>query len=113
MVQNIDLGSEDTDDNESMSGKPKPLTPGKVSTTGASVGLTVVAKSRSNEKEEMMIARFDKMVLSDKAGERGYNFNCPYPYFWWTFVPTSIKYLKYEFHVWTCHEEDLGPKLST
>ena len=59
---------------------------------------------------EFVANRMNKMSLSSKTS--GFNFNCVYPHFWWSYSVMGIRYLKYEFLVWTCYEDEVNPKIS-
>lgn len=111
--ESIELGSEDTDETESMSGKAKQSTPGKTSAIAPFAVPPSAANPRVTIDEELAALRFDKMIITNKFAERGHNFNCPYPHIWWSYVLDGIKHVKYEFLIWTCHEEEVVPKISS
>ena len=106
----------DDDDYIGMSNNSKQQAAG-APTTGRSAGSPTprrqqAAGGAADADIEFITNRMSKMAVVSDKGARGYNFNCVHPHFWWTYSVLGVKYMKIEFLVWTCHEDDVGPKIS-
>jgi hypothetical protein len=60
---------------------------------------------------DTLTSRFNKVVMTD-SGESGFNFNCMFPYEWYTFQFGGIKYTVYDFLMWCSSEDDVSFKIS-
>jgi len=105
----ISLGSVDTDSDSDvdMSSKKAAAGPKKAAEAPASAA----PKSKKEDDFEEFVKRaMAKMSLKD--AEAGFNFNCPFPHFWWTYPLNGVKYVKVEFLVWATFQDEIAPTLS-
>jgi hypothetical protein len=60
---------------------------------------------------DVLIERMKKTSLMCGTSEMGFYFNCSMPHIWWTYYNAGTKYLKFEFQMWGCQEEDVNPQI--
>lgn len=104
----VTLGSEDT--NEGMSSSKKSTTtPAKAPAPAPPASSS---KTRSKQADPEYISHLmDQMKLSGVV-ERGYNFDCSHPYFWWTFKNGGFNFLRIDLLCWTSPPAQCTPKIS-
>jgi hypothetical protein len=50
-------------------------------------------------------------VLLEADAEKGYNFSCIMPHFWFTYTVDGDKYMKVEILCWGMHQNDVTPQM--
>jgi len=83
-------------------------TPGKSS---AAAPTSSSKKSTRSQDPEFLAHLMHQMKLTGVA-ERGHNFDCSHPYFWWTYRFNNTTYLRVDLLCWTTPPSHCLPKIS-
>lgn len=108
-------GASSANNNSNMSGLPKKMPPTGKTPAAASASTSASApgsspRAKIDHDVELLSHRMDKMKMKD--AEKGCNLNCVYPHFWWTFSMDGVRFVKYEFLLWSSPPGAAVAKLS-
>jgi len=69
--------------------------------------------ARARDPLEALIHRFERMSASPSTKKCGFNFNCMFPYIWYTFVFKGCEYVVYDFLLWSTDRRDVQVNVSS